>query len=216
MTEIIILIAVSYLTGSFPTAVLAGRILRQIDIREHGSGNAGATNVFRVLGWRAGIAVLIVDMFKGFIPVYWLTALIINETQTADIFFYYQIIAGVSAICGHIWTIFAGFRGGKGVGTAAGVFLGLQPVPVLISLGLFLFIVTATRYVSLGSISGALLLPITLLIKSFVLLQSVPYPVLVISVLLALLIVLTHRENIKRLLAGTENKISVTSQRTVK
>ena len=214
MTEIIILITASYLIGSFPTAVLAGSVLKQIDIREHGSGNAGATNVFRVLGWKAGIAVLIIDMFKGFIPVYWLTELIISGAQTVDIFAYYQIMAGISAICGHIWTIFAGFRGGKGVGTAAGVFLGLQPVPVLISLGLFLLIVSATKYVSLGSISGALLLPVTLLIRKFVLFQNVPYPVLALSVLLAVLIVLTHRENITRLLAGTENKISLTSKRT--
>ena len=209
--SILLLIILSYLIGSFPTAILAGKLLKKIDIRQHGSGNAGATNVFRVLGWRAGVGVLLIDMLKGFFPVFWLTPLLLSASIAMDSLFYYQILAGIAAICGHIWTIFAGFRGGKGVGTATGVFLGLQPLPVLISLLLFLIIVVTTRYVSLGSMSGAVLLPITLVIKNVFTTDTVPFPILILAILLALLIIMTHKENIKRLINGTENKLSFSS-----
>jgi glycerol-3-phosphate acyltransferase PlsY len=205
--QYLILIVLSYLIGSFPTAILAGKVLQKIDIRDFGSGNAGATNVFRVLGWRAGVVVLLVDMLKGFIPVFWLTPAIFSSSALV----YYQMLAGIAAIFGHIWTVFAGFRGGKGVGTAAGVFLGLQPIPVLISLILFLIIVSTTRYVSLGSVCGALLLPITLVLKDMFTSYTVPNALLVLAILLALLIILTHRENIKRLINGTENKLNFSS-----
>jgi acyl phosphate:glycerol-3-phosphate acyltransferase len=204
MIDLIIAIIISYFIGSFPTAILAGKILKKIDIREHGSGNAGATNVFRILGWKSGLIVLGIDMFKGFAPVWWLVPVQSNPDLTA----LYQILIGISAICGHIWTIFAGFKGGKGVGTAAGVFLALQPLPVLFSLVTFIMIVSKTKYVSLGSMVAASMLPVFILIKKYVFQYPVSNIVIVVSIILASLIVFMHRENISRLMAGNENKLS--------
>ena len=208
MIEIFLVILASYLIGAFPTAIIAGKLLKGIDIREHGSGNAGATNVFRVLGWKAGLAVLLIDIFKGFAPVWWLSALMPADPGNTELIALFQILAGLAAICGHIWTIFAGFRGGKGVGTAAGVFLAMQPLPVLICLGVFVFVVSLTRYVSLGSMTAAGVLPFLLLIKMFVFQIPVALSVMILAFILAALIVIMHRENIKRLADGTENKLS--------
>jgi len=212
MFSIIILAISSYLLGSIPTVIITGKLLKHIDIRQHGSGNAGATNVFRVLGWRAGLVVLIIDMFKGFLAAGLLIRLFPQLWSDTDYRIYWQIMAGLIAILGHIWTIFAGFRGGKGVGTAAGVILGLQPFPVLICLIVFIVIVARTRYVSLGSITSAILLPFILLGNKFLLHLEVPVAMLILSVLLALLIVFTHRQNISRLIQGNENKISWTKK----
>ena len=207
MPHLIFVLILSYLIGSFPTALIAGKLLKKIDIREHGSGNAGATNVLRILGWKAALVVLLIDMFKGFAAVYWLAGLL-PDVQNAETYAVYQILTGLAAILGHIWTIFAGFKGGKGVGTAAGVFLGLQPVPVLICLIVFSGIVYRTRYVSLGSMTAAVLLPIILLVQKYALDRPVPLPYILIGLILAILIVVTHRENIHRLAQGRENKVN--------
>jgi glycerol-3-phosphate acyltransferase PlsY len=204
MIEIIIAIVLSYLIGSVPTAIIAGKLLKKIDIREHGSGNAGATNVFRILGWKAGLIVLAIDMFKGFAAVWWL----VPVQSSPEMIALYQILVGVAAICGHIWTVFAGFKGGKGVGTAAGVFLALQPLPVLLSLITFILIVSKTRYVSLGSMVGASLLPVVIFIRKYFFNHQISDLIFILSIILALLIIIMHRENIKRLIAGNENKIS--------
>jgi glycerol-3-phosphate acyltransferase PlsY len=208
MTEMILIILLSYLIGAFPTAILAGKLLKGIDIREHGSGNAGATNVFRVLGPAAGVIVLFIDMFKGFAPVWWLAGMVPAAQSNPEYTAFFQILAGLAAISGHIWTVFAGFRGGKGVGTAAGVFLALQPVPVLICLGIFVIVVSIFRFVSLGSMTAAASLPLLLLLKHYVFNAPVALTVFLLSCLLAILIVFMHRENIGRLMSGTENKLS--------
>lgn len=205
MLDIILILIFGYLIGSFPTAIIAGKILKKIDIREHGSGNAGATNVFRVLGWKAGVVVLIIDIFKGFASVWWIPEL---SNAEPEIKIYLQILAGIAAIAGHIWTIFAKFRGGKGVGTAAGVFLGLQPVPVLICLLVFFGVVYKTRFVSLGSMIAAFLLPIILIVRKFLLNVEIQMPMIILSVLLALMIIFTHRTNINRLIQGTESQFT--------
>ena len=205
MLNILLTLFIAYLIGSFPTALIAGKLLMKIDIREHGSGNAGATNVFRVLGWKAGLVVLLIDIFKGFASVWWVPGLAVVNP---DIFIYVQILAGIAAIAGHIWTIFAKFRGGKGVGTAAGVFIGLQPAPVMICLIVFIGVVYKTKYVSLGSMIAAFLLPIILLVQKFFLLVEIPMPMIVLSILLAVLIIVTHRSNINRLIQGTESEFS--------
>lgn len=199
-----VVFVVGYLIGSFPTAIIAGKLLQNIDIREHGSKNAGATNVFRVLGWKAGLVVMLIDMLKGFIPVFWLAGLIHGSSETL---IYYQIVTGLAAIIGHIWTIFAGFKGGKGVGTSAGVFLGLAPLAVFIALVVFIILVMIWRYVSLGSLMGALVFLIVLIVQKFVLAQAIPDIMLYIGVLVVALIWFAHRENIKRLINGNENKI---------
>jgi len=205
MLNILLTLLIAYLIGSLPTALIAGKLLKKIDIREHGSGNAGATNVFRVLGWKAGLVVLLIDMFKGFACVWWIPSLAVVNP---DSFIYIQILAGIAAIAGHIWTIFAKFRGGKGVGTAAGVFLGLQPGPVMICLIIFIGVVYKSRYVSLGSMIAAFLLPIILLIQKYFLQVEIPMPMIVLSILLAVLIIITHRSNINRLIQGTESEFS--------
>ena len=210
MIEVLYVALTAYLFGSFPTAVIAGRILKKIDIREHGSGNAGATNVLRILGRKAALVVLLIDMFKGFVPVYWLTEVIVG---TGDHLIYYQILAAVMAIIGHIWTIFAGFRGGKGVGTAAGVFLGLAPLALSLSLIAFILVVAVTKYVSLGSLAGSLTLAITLSVQKFVLDHYIPDVLLYVGIVIVILIWISHRENIKRLLSGTENKVSFSSKK---
>jgi glycerol-3-phosphate acyltransferase PlsY len=195
----------AYVIGSIPTAFIAGKLLRKIDIREHGSGNAGATNVFRVLGWKPGLVVLLIDMLKGFIVVFYLSAFVLTDTFDPALI---QVTGGLAAILGHIFSLFAQFKGGKGVGTAAGVFLGLEPLPVLICLLIFIGIVWCTRYVSLGSIFAAIFLPVLILLKSALLDKPLSQANLVIAVILMLTIIITHRSNITRLLHGQENKLT--------
>ena len=209
MIESLYVALIAYLFGSFPTAIIAGKLLKKIDIRDHGSGNAGATNVLRVLGWKAGLVVLLIDMFKGFVPVYWLTETVVGAGENL---IYFQILAAIMAIAGHIWTIFAGFKGGKGVGTAAGVFLGLAPLALSLSLVSFIIVVAVTKYVSLGSLIGSITLAITLSVQKFVLHHYIPDVLLYVGIVIVTLIWIAHRENIKRLLAGTENKVSFSSK----
>jgi glycerol-3-phosphate acyltransferase PlsY len=202
----------AYILGAIPTAIIAGKLLKKIDIREHGSGNAGATNVFRVLGWRAGLIVLLIDMFKGFVPVFWIAPHLFKTfTPTAEIELQvvFQILAALSAIAGHIWTIFAKFKGGKGVGTSAGVFMGLAPIPLTIALLGFIIIVYFTRYVSLGSILATIIFSVSVFIQRFFFLdrQAVPDILLYLVSIISLLIIWAHRENMKRLAAGNENKL---------
>ena len=201
---------VAYLFGSIPTAIIAGKLLKKIDIRDHGSGNAGATNVLRILGWKAGLIVLLIDMFKGFVPVFWLTEMVVGS---GDSLIYFQILAAIMAIVGHIWTIFAGFKGGKGVGTAAGVFLGLAPLALSLSLVVFIIVVSFSKYVSLGSLIGSLTLAVTLIVQKYVLLHYIPDVLLYVGIIIVTLIWIAHRENIKRLLSGSENKVSFSSNK---
>jgi glycerol-3-phosphate acyltransferase PlsY len=201
----IIYLLTAYIIGSFPTAIIAGRLLKRIDIRKHGSGNAGATNVFRVLGWKPGIIVLLIDMLKGFVVVYYLSAIVPGDSMDHSIV---QVSGGLVSIFGHIFTIFANFKGGKGVGTAAGVFLGLELVPVLICLLAFVFTVWITRYVSLGSILASVMLPITIVLWSMILSSPLTKANIYISIILMITILITHRSNIKRLVNGQENKLS--------
>ena len=205
MLNLVIGLVVSYLMGSVPTSLLAGRLLKGIDIRQHGSGNAGATNTFRVLGWKAGLVVLLIDMAKGLIPTVWV-AQAAGSTLGGEPMLY-QIACGLAAVFGHIWTIFAGFKGGKGVGTGAGMIIGLAPVPVLICIVVFALVVGVTRYVSLGSILASITLPIVVWTQKLMLGMAVSTPLLVLSVFIPALIIFTHRSNVGRLLRGEESKI---------
>ncbi len=207
MEYVIIMVLISYLLGSIPTSIITGRLLKGIDIRQYGSGNAGATNVFRVLGWKAGVFVLFVDMLKGLVPTIWVYQLALKGVSWPSIDL--QILAGLSAVFGHIWTIFAGFRGGKGVGTGAGVIIGLAPFAVLVGLCVFVVTVAITRYVSLGSILASLTVPVTLAIQKYALHQAVPVELLIFSLFIPALIIFTHRGNIQRLLKGQENRIQL-------
>lgn len=207
MIKLLLMIIISYLVGSIPTAIIYGKVSRGIDIRQHGSGNAGATNVFRVLGWKAGLLVLLIDMAKGLLATLWIYKLGSNS-GIGNIEFV-KIIAGMSAVVGHIWTIFAGFKGGKGVGTGAGMIIGIVPDAVLIGVLVFIIMVILTRYVSLGSVLASLSIPLYLFMKRFIFLSTVSPTLLVFGSLIPVLIIYTHRSNIQRLLRGTENKISL-------
>jgi acyl phosphate:glycerol-3-phosphate acyltransferase len=194
-------IILAYLLGAIPTALLVGKLFYRIDIREHGSGNAGATNTLRVLGWKAGVPVMLFDVFKGWFAVQ-LVLLFPHGQFSADTILYVQMGLAVAAVLGHIFPVYAGFRGGKGVGTLAGAAIALYPYALLVVLGIFIITFVATRYVSVSSITAALLFP---LIVVFITCQHHP-GLVVLSILVAVAVPLTHRKNIRRLLKGEENR----------
>lgn len=190
-------LAIAYVAGSIPSAYIAGK-LKGVDLREHGSGNLGATNVVRVLGPRIGAAVFAIDVLKGFLPVYFLpsSAGTLPPGEWALAF-------GVAAIAGHVKPIFLlGRGGGKGVATAAGVFAALAPLPSLITFALWLSVFLATRYVSMASLAGAVALPLAIL---FVYRDSTS-AVFIASCVIALFVVWTHRANVGRLRRGDEHR----------
>ncbi|HSJ26522.1 MAG TPA: glycerol-3-phosphate 1-O-acyltransferase PlsY [Longimicrobiales bacterium] len=190
-----LLVLAAYLLGAFPTSYVVGRAVKGIDLREHGSGNLGATNAFRVLGWRAASPIFIADILKGFVPAFWFPRLDGMETMPL-----WALAYGTAAVIGHVFSIFVGFRGGKGVATAAGVFLALAPVAVLGGFLVWAGIVFATGYVSLASVTAAALLPV------FVLLAGRDVSVLALAVVLATFVIYAHRTNIRRLLRGEEHR----------
>jgi acyl phosphate:glycerol-3-phosphate acyltransferase len=195
---------IAYLLGSIPTAVWLGKVKYGIDVREHGSKNAGATNTFRVLGKKPGIVVLSVDIFKGIAAVV-LPALLFGKGLTDDELINVRVLSAICAVLGHVLPIFAGFKGGKGVATSLGVIIGLHPETAGICLGLFLIVFMISGFVSLGAITAAVAFPIVL-----VLLFNVNSPIFIsFSILLSAAVIIAHRKNIKRLLSGTENKMNL-------
>ena len=202
--------AVAYLLGSIPTAVWIGKRFYGIDVREHGSHNAGATNTIRVLGLRTGLIVFAIDLAKGYCAVSLglLAGWLGSSPQLHTLL---GIGLGLAAIAGHIFPLFAGFRGGKGVATICGVALALHPWAALCALGVFAVVLIATRYVSLGSMLAGLSYPIFL----FFVFQSRNIPLLVFGCVVALLLLLTHRANIKRLLRGEESRFKPSGKGTM-
>jgi acyl phosphate:glycerol-3-phosphate acyltransferase len=190
-----IFVALSYLIGSIPAAYLAGKLTRGIDLREHGSGNLGATNVHRVLGPRIAIVVLLVDALKGAIPVLVFPGL--TATNRPDL---WAIAYAVAAIAGHVRSVFLLWRGGgKGVATAAGAFMSLAPLPSLVALGIFIVALFAWGYVSLGSLSAATVLPVLIAWR-----EGIDSPLFAVSAVVAAFVFWTHRTNIGRLRRGEE------------
>jgi acyl phosphate:glycerol-3-phosphate acyltransferase len=186
----------AYAIGSIPAAYIAG-MSKGIDLRKHGSGNLGATNVFRVLGPRIGTAVFAFDMLKGAIPVLYLWRFVVPPPSPTII----QILCGVAAIAGHVRPLWLGFgKGGKGVATAGGVFLALAPIETGLALAAFALTLLASGYVSLGSMIAAVLLPVLLFIRDGA------SPLFIICAVIALFVFWTHRANIERLRQGTENR----------
>jgi glycerol-3-phosphate acyltransferase PlsY len=190
-------LALSYLAGSLPFASMAGAA-KGVDLRKQGSGNLGATNVFRVLGWKIGLAVFLADALKGALPVVLLPASIESSRDPK----LWAIACGIAAIAGHVRPVFLRFaRGGKGVATASGVFFALAPIPMAATFLLFVAVVLATGYVSLGSLISALLLPTVLLVT-----QGARSPLFLVSLAIALFVFWTHRANIGRLRRGEEHR----------
>jgi glycerol-3-phosphate acyltransferase PlsY len=188
-------LAASYLLGAVPTSYLAARVFRGIDLREHGSRNLGATNLYRVLGWRYAIPVGLFDAAKGLIPV----LVFAPQVSPSELF---ALVCGLTAVLGHAFSVFVGFRGGKGVATAAGVMLGLAPVALAAAAVVWAVLVYATGYVSLGSIAAAAVFPLAVAV-----LEPPEQPlVLWLDVAVAAAIIWFHRGNIRRLLNGTENR----------
>jgi glycerol-3-phosphate acyltransferase PlsY len=215
MLLLAIIIILSYLVGSIPTSILIGKAAGGIDIREHGSGNAGGTNVMRVLGWKYGLLVIFLDAFKGAVAVIIVARLFFGPLPFENIspfddFTLVQIIAGIAAVIGHIWTVFAGFRGGKGIATALGMLVMLVTVEMLIAIGIFALVVIISRYVSLGSIIAAISVPSTLFIRENLFHVDIPGYSTLFPFIIAVsaLVVFTHRKNLVRLLKGNENKLS--------
>ncbi|NLM39656.1 MAG: glycerol-3-phosphate 1-O-acyltransferase PlsY [Firmicutes bacterium] len=186
----VLLSLVAYLLGSIPFGLIVSKLWAEIDIRQHGSGNIGMTNVMRTVGYLPGLVTLLLDVAKGYVPVL-LARQVSGDPTTA-------LIIGVFAIAGHNWSVFLRFKGGKGVATTAGVFLGVAPGIALALFVIFLGVVVLTRYVSLGSILAAVSLPILLIFYRF------PWPIVLLGVLISVFTIVRHRANISRLLAGTE------------
>ncbi len=205
MATVIVALATGYVLGSIPSGVWLGRAFKGIDIREHGSRSIGATNVFRVLGAKLAIVVLIVDIAKGFLSCYLASHLDLGDTVLTS--GQLAVIAGLAAIMGHLFPIFARFKGGKGVATVAGMLLFLTPLEVGFTLVVFVLTVAITRYVSLGSILGAIFFSSSVLIERYCLGYTHGDEISGLAVLLVILVLFTHRANIHRLLTGTENKL---------
>jgi glycerol-3-phosphate acyltransferase PlsY len=218
----VIVVLLSYIVGSIPTSVMLSKWGHGFDIRSKGSGNAGGTNVFRVLGWKSGMFVIIVDALKGVIAttvvarLFWDPTLPFYNHTPFDDFTIIQMICGGAAVIGHVWTVFAGFKGGKGIATGSGMLLGIAPTEFAVSIAVFLIFLYAFKYVSLGSIMAAASFPLSLIIRYNILSDEIhSYKTLVFfSTGIALFLIYSHRANIKRLIEGTERKITSSKSRT--
>ena len=213
MAATVTVLFISYLLGSTPSAIWVGKALKGIDVREHGSGNAGTTNTFRVLGVPFGVTVFVLDFMKGFVSSFWISGLAFFwfsgplAPPNWDVEAFLSISCGMAAVFGHMFPVFAGFKGGKGAATACGMLFGIEPISIGISFALFGLIVWTTRYVSLASIVSTAIYPITLLIMRYGLNRYVDGSIFIIAAMIAFGIIYKHKVNIGRLIAGTENKV---------
>jgi glycerol-3-phosphate acyltransferase PlsY len=200
----------AYLLGSISSAVWLARRKHGINIREHGSGNAGATNILRVLGVKAALPVFIFDFLKGLAAVQFIRFTALNYPDNPELYTGYEIALGICAVLGHIFPVFASFRGGKGVATIAGVLVAISPYPMLLALLVFLVTFLTTRYVSLSSVMAAITFPVFVIFLFGMLLMpdKTSLTLKCFSLIASTMIIITHRKNIKRLRNGTENKIS--------
>ncbi len=199
--QVVTALIIAYLLGSIPTSVWIGKWFFNLDIRTQGSGNAGATNTIRVLGLKAGLPVLLFDVFKAWLAVHvstWLTNPAFSTNQEVI----YWIILGGLAVLGHVYPVFAGFRGGKGVATLVGVVIALYPASFLVILIFFTLVMFFTRIVSVSSISSSIIFPFV----AIFMFDEKRLPLVILAVAIALFVPYTHRENIKRLISGTEKK----------
>tara|TARA_B100000795_G_C22785066_1_gene434207 strand:- start:174 stop:797 length:624 start_codon:yes stop_codon:yes gene_type:complete len=192
-------LVLAYLIGALPSSVWIGMKFYDTDVREHGSGNAGATNTFRVLGKRAGIIVLILDVLKAWIAVSLLSVLAGNESIE------FQLTIGLVAVLGHIFPIYIGFRGGKGIASLLGVIISIHPMAALISIGVFLLTLLISRFISLSSMFAACAFPV-LIVYYF---DESNNSLIIFSVMVAVLVIFTHKKNIERLFKNEESKVSI-------
>ncbi|MCX6294080.1 MAG: glycerol-3-phosphate 1-O-acyltransferase PlsY [Sphingobacteriales bacterium] len=199
-----LLIITAYFIGSIPTALIISRKFFGIDIREYGSGNMGATNAFRILGAKFGTIIMVLDVLKGMLAVglfYLLPFYMSNELERTN----FMIALGLSAVIGHIFPVFADFKGGKGVATLLGMILAIQPYVALTCIGVFLIVLFLTRYVSLSSILGAIMLPICVLW----IWNEDELTYRIFAILVAAMVIITHQKNISRIIKGAENRVPI-------
>ncbi len=197
----VLLVAVSsYIIGSIPSSYVMGKVLRGIDLREHGSGNLGAANTFRVLGPKAAVPVLLFDVGKGFLAVKYFSSL-------GGDAFYYPLIAAFFVVFGHNYSVFVGFSGGKGVGATTGAFIALSPIAVLISFILWVVVLAVSRIVSLASMAAAAFLPIAIYTANRFFGADTHVSISILSVIVAVVVIYKHKSNIRRLIEGTEKRI---------
>jgi len=201
-TETLLFVLLAYLTGAFPSAVWVGKTFYKIDVREFGSGNAGATNTFRVLGKKAGIPVLIMDIFKGWLSVNYILFLT-NIPESAEAVFEIKLAFGIAAVIGHLFPVYTGFRGGKGIATLLGLLIGLHAAAALYSILVFLIVFITSKYVSLGSILASLAFPILVIF----ILGPTNSSLDLFAFFVPILSLITHQKNIERLLRGEETKV---------
>ena len=230
MLTLLAILVVSYIIGSIPTSLMAGKMLKGIDIRNFGSGNAGGTNAFRVLGWKAGLTVTLIDIIKGIVAAVSVVAFF--RHHPIDVFpdlndVALRLLAGISAVIGHVFTLFAGFKGGKGVSTAAGMLIGIAPISMLMVIAIFLLTVYISRHVSVASMLAAVAFPLIIAIRKYIFElgggldyyiklfgskvffhDSLDYHLMIFGLIVAIAILYTHRANIRRLISGTENRIT--------
>ena len=202
----IALLILAYLLGALPFSIIAGRLLKGIDIREYGSGNAGATNTFRVLGKQAGIPVLALDVLKGYAAVS--LAYYSEFGYNTEMFINLSLAYGIAAVLGHVFPVYVGFRGGKGVATLLGLMIGVFPEAAFLSIGVFAITLFLSKYVSLSSILAGIVFPVG------VFLSKVLIPTIVIfSLFVPVLLLVTHQRNIERLFRGEESKVNIKLRR---
>lgn len=206
-------LVLAYLLGSIPTAVWIGRSFYGIDVREYGSGNAGATNTFRVLGKKAGIPVMLIDILKGWTAtnLAFLIGMSITGPHHSVQFVNYQLALGITAVMGHLFPIFAGFRGGKGIATLTGMILAVHVQASLICILVFLIVLLITRYVSLSSITAGFTFPLSTIFVFHVSVRSI----IVYGMCICVLILVTHQKNIERLMKGKESKVNFFKKKVV-
>ncbi|MDQ1266310.1 MAG: acyl phosphate:glycerol-3-phosphate acyltransferase [Bacteroidota bacterium] len=211
--KLILIIVISYLVGAFPTAIFISKRFFGFDIRQKGSGNMGSTNAFRILGWKWGVAVQLIDILKGVIAVLIASVFIGANLKFPTAPFLENItvlgfIAGITAVLGHIYSCFAGFRGGKGMNTTLGMLFGIVPIDSTVAVLFFIITVIFSGYISLGSIAGSIGLPLSLLFRHNMLNVEISgYGILIYLALgLMVLLIFAHRQNIVRLIKGNENK----------
>lgn len=214
MISLLTVIVISYLIGAIPSSLWYGKFIRNVDIREHGSGNAGATNTFRILGWKAGTLVLLFDFGKGLFCTLFVSQLAFHVGsgpvvlyENWDLNSMVLILSGVFAVVGHMFPVYANFSGGKGAATACGMLYGIEPLSISITLALFLIIMFSTRYVSLASITGAFVYPFSQLILRYGFDWHIDGSIIIFSSVIALGIIIKHKGNITRLINGNENRI---------
>lgn len=222
MLNLLVVIALSYLAGSIPNSIIISKLVKGIDIRHHGSGNAGGTNVFRVLGWKWGVLTILLDAVKGALAVIFIARLYLdnfpfNNLTPFDDFTLVQIFCGIAAVIGHIWTVFAEFKGGKGIATALGFLVTIITVDMLVAVGIFAIVVFLSRYISLGSIIAAISVPIILIVRENIFGVDIPgySTILPFVIVVSLLVVYTHKANIERLLKGSERRFSFSKKEKV-